>query len=442
MTTLPSSLVTVTPADDAYRYLRSTYTTPHSPAQILLPSSPSEVQQAMAYASGTDLPVSIRSGGHGLAGTSSNDGGIVVDLSRMDAVTVLDRPTGLVRVDAGARWAQIAVALAPHGLAISSGDHGNVGVGGLATAGGIGWLVRRYGLTIDHVRAATVVLPSGELVRADEANPDLLWAVRGAGSFVGVVTDLDIEAMELPGIQVGQVVIEIDRDGRALVEWSRFLQAAPRELTMSGVLAASGGRLVLVLTAVFAGTDAPRAHAALAPLLARPGVHAGGLQNARYTDLVPAGHLHANVGQQPSATTNALLAAFTAESAPALIEIARHPSGPFVQVRGVGGAAADIARDATAFWHRDAEVLVTVTLFPPRGAGELAAVARPLWSHALGAYRNFESHPSEATFARAFPGATGERVRELARRYDPDGVLHRVFLPAPRELGRQDVKPE
>ncbi|WP_106814799.1 FAD-binding oxidoreductase [Microbacterium timonense] len=428
MKTLPDSLKTVTPADDGYRLLRSTYTTHHSPAQILLPGSPTEVQHAMAYAAGTELPVSIRSGGHGLAGTSSNDGGIVVDLSRMDTVTVLDRPSGLVRVDAGARWAQVASALAPHGLAVSSGDHGGVGVGGLATAGGIGWLVRQYGLTIDHVRAATVVLPSGELVRADEANPDLLWAVRGAGSYVGVVTDLDIEAMELPGIQVGQVVIEVDREGRALVEWSRFLQAAPRELTMSGVLATSGGGLVLVLTAVFAGTDARRAQAALVPLLARPRVHAGGMQAARYTDLVPAGHLHANLGQQPSATTNALLAAFTADSAQALIELVRHPSGPFVQVRGIGGAAADIAPDATAFPHRDAEVLVTATLFPPRGARELAAVTRPLWPHAVGAYRNFESHPSEATFARAFPGATGERVHELAHRYDPGGVLQRVAL--------------
>ena len=432
MTTLPASLATVTPADGAYRYLRSTYTTRHSPAEIVLPSSPAEVQQAMAYASGTDLPVSIRSGGHGLAGTSSNDGGIVIDLSRMDAVTVLDRPTGLVRVDAGARWAQVAAALAPHRLAISSGDHGNVGVGGLATAGGIGWLVRQYGLTIDHVRAATVVLPSGELVRADAANPDLLWAVRGAGSVVGVVTDFDIEAMELPGVTVGQVAIEVDRDGRALVEWSRFLRAAPRDLTMSGVLVASGGELMLVLTAVFAGTDPGRAPAVLAPLLARLGVRAGGLQTARYTDLVPTGHLHVNVGQQPSATTNALLAAFTADSARALIEVARHPSGPFVQVRGMGGSVADIAPDATAFPHRDAEVLVTATLFPPRGADELEAIARPLWAHALGANRNFESHPSEATFARAFPGATGERVRAVARRYDPDGVLHRVVTRATR----------
>ncbi|MDF2561555.1 MAG: hypothetical protein K0R99_3001 [Microbacterium sp.] len=157
-----------------------------------------------------------------------------------------------------------------------------------------------------------------------------------------------------------------------------------------------------------------------------PGVHAGGLQIARYTDLMPAGHMHANVGQQPTATTNALLAALTADSARALVDLARHPSGPFVQVSGIGGAAADIAPDATAYPHRDAQVLVTVTLFPPRSVHELAAVTAALWPYAIGSYPNFESHPSEATFARAFPDVTGARVREMALRYDPDGVLQRV----------------
>jgi hypothetical protein len=416
-------ILTVKPTDDAYRFLRSTYTTYHSPAQILLPGSTVEVQQAMAHAAGADLPISIRSGGHGLSGTSSNDGGIVIDLSRMDAVTILDRPSRLVRVDAGARWAQVASTLSPHRLAISSGDHGNVGVGGLAAAGGIGWLIRQYGLTIDHVRAATVVLPSGEMVRADRSNPDLLWAVRGAGSYVGVVTDFDIEAMELPGIQVGQIVIDVDREGRQLVEWSRFMQDAPRELTMSGILTASGGGLMLVMTAVYAGSDERLAHDALAPLLAQSGVRAGGIHAARYTDLLPVGHLHPNVGQQSAATTNALLAALTTDSAQALIELALHPAAPFVQVRGIGGAAGDVAPDATAYPHRNAQALVIVTLFPPSGVQELFAVTESLWPHALGAYRSFESHPSDATFARAFPGATGARVHALASRFDPDGVL-------------------
>ncbi|MFI6294681.1 FAD-binding oxidoreductase [Nonomuraea sp. NPDC050790] len=173
----------VVPGDERYRLLRSTYTTVAAPAAVLLPASAAEVVAALGYAREQDLPLSVRSGGHGLSGRSSNDGGVVIDLSAMNRVEVVDRAARLVRVEAGARWAQVAQALAPHGLAISSGDHGNVGVGGLATGGGIGWLVRHYGLTADRIRAAEVVLADGSLVRTDaDHDPDLLWAVRGAGS--------------------------------------------------------------------------------------------------------------------------------------------------------------------------------------------------------------------------------------------------------------------
>ena len=119
-----------------------------------------------------------------------------------------------------------------------------------------------------------------------------------------------------------------------------------------------------------------------------------------------------------------------AQSARALIELARHSSAPFVQLRAIGGAIADIAPDATAFAHRDAELLVTATVFPPLGPSELETAFTPVRPHELGAYRNFDSAPSQSTIARAFPGSTGQRIRELARRYDPDGVLrNRVAAP-------------
>ncbi len=438
MTTLPappSSLVAVTPDDDSYRFLRSTYTTRHSPSLILIPRSNAEVAQALSYAGASELPLSVRSGGHGLSGSSSNDGGIVIDLGALNGVTILDQTTRLVRVGAGARWAHVASELTQRALAISSGDHGNVGVGGLATAGGIGWLVRSYGLTIDHVWAATVVLPSGEVVRADPTEPDLFWAVRGAGSYVGVVTDLEIHAMHLPGVQVGRVVIEVDEEGTALERWSRFMADAPRELTMSGILTAAGvsGRPVLALTAVVASLDPPVASASLAPLLGGRGfrgiAYGGSTVAAGYADLVPRGHLHPNVGQQPSTTTNALLGGLTPEAARTLVEIARHPSTPLLQVRAIGGAANDIDPGATAFAHRSAQVLVTASTFAPRGRDELEAATQALWAHAVGAYRNFESHPTPATFERAFPGATGDRVRDLAKRYDPAGLLRRSGAP-------------
>lgn len=423
----PAHLMTVTPGDSAYQALRSTYTTQHRPAEILLPADAEQVAEALGRAARTDAPLSVRSGGHGLSGRSSNDGGTVVDLSRISDVQVLDADTGLVRVGAGARWADVAAALAPHDLAISAGDHGGVGVGGLATAGGIGWLVREHGLTVDNVEAATLVLADGSVVRTDaEHEPDLFWAVRGAGSYVGVVTDLDIRSRHVPSVLVGQIALEIDPSGDALRRWSEFMADAPRALTMTGVLGNAGGhRLVLVLTAVVIGDDPRTAERMLDPLRRWDGVHTTGFQAVPYASLVPQAHLHPNVGQNPVATTNALLPRLTDDTAGALARLASRSPAPFIQLRAIGGAVNDVDPTATAYAHRSAELLVTVAYFPPSGIRELSRVMEPLWPSALGAYRNFESHPDSSTFGRAFPGATAERIARLSATYDPTGLFRR-----------------
>lgn len=426
--TLPATLaeVAVWPGDRRWNSLRSTYTTQRFPAVVLLPRTADEVAEVLAWAGGTDRPVSVRSGGHGLHGRSSNDGGIVIDLSTLDGIEVLDRETGLVRLQAGARWGQVAERLARDGLAISSGDHGNVGVGGLATAGGIGWLTRTYGLTVDHVRAATVVLPDGRVVRADaEHEPDLLWAVRGAGDSVGIVTDLEIDAMPVEEIGIAQVAVEAD--AATLQRWSEHMAAAPRDLTVNGMLGGGRGNLVLQMTAVVASQDPDRIRELVEPL--------GGLgtrtldmqaQLGPYTALVSSDHLHGNYGQQPAITTNLLLPTLTGESARALVAGASHPARPFVQLRSLGGATHDVRPDETAFAHRDAEVMTTFTVFPPRPGEDLDAAVARLRPFSQGAYRNFESRPDERTFREAYPGQTGERVLEMRTKYDPQGVLRRL----------------
>jgi FAD/FMN-containing dehydrogenase len=174
----------------------------------------------------------VRSGGHGISGRSTNDGGIVIDVGALDDIRVLDRGTGRVRLGPGARWGDVARALAPHGLGMSSGDFGDVGVGGSATAGGVGYLARRHGLTIDHVVAAELVLADGTQVRADaEHHPDLLWAVRGAGGNFGIVTAVELEAYEVGDVVLSTMTLEA---GPELLErWGAALEAAPRELTSS-----------------------------------------------------------------------------------------------------------------------------------------------------------------------------------------------------------------
>ena len=423
----------VLPGDGRYRLLRSTYTTVARPAAVLLPEKAAEVVAALRYAREQGLPLSVRSGGHGLSGRSSNIGGVVIDLSNMNRVEVLDRKARLVRVEPGARWAQVAQALAPYGLAISSGDHGNVGVGGLATGGGIGWLVRHYGLTIDHIRAAEVVLADGTVVRADAENePDLLWAVRGAGAGVGIVVAFEIEALELGEVGYAQLAVRLDRDGRGLRRWADHMASAPRELSTAVALMPYGDAVVAAITAVVASGSERRVREAIEPLLGiGDGVVDQYAQLAPYPALVSVAHLHPNVGQQPVTTTNGLLRSMTDEDAAAIMSAVTGPHRPLLQLRSLGGAAGDTPADATAYPHRDHGTLVIGSTFPPDGARELDAVWRPLADRFAGAYVGFESRPDEAAFWRIYPGATGDRVRKVWRHYDPEGVFQALWRLAP-----------
>ncbi|RKR87815.1 FAD binding domain-containing protein [Micromonospora pisi] len=415
----------VGPDDARYPLLRSTYTRSFQPAAVLLPESTEEVVAALRFARDQGLAVAVRSGGHGLAGDSANNGGVVIDLSAMDRVELIDRASRLVRVEAGARWGTVARSLAPYGLAISSGDHGNVGVGGLTTGGGVGWLVRQYGLTIDHVRAVELVLADGTTVRADaDHEPELFWAVRGAGAGLGIVVAFEIEAIELTDVGYAQVVLEADRRGDTLRRWSEYLATAPRELSTAMSVVPYGTGSAVVVQAVVASADTGLIRAAVAPLL-KIGVNLleQRIQLAPYTALVSTAHLHPNTGQQSVLTTNGLLPTLTAETAGAVMAVASGREQMLLQLRSVGGAVNDVAPDATAYAHRHQQALVVGTIFPAQRGAELDVAWQPLAGHLDGAYVNFESRPDPAAFARIYPGATGERVLATRKRYDPDAVF-------------------
>ncbi|MEV5169112.1 FAD-dependent oxidoreductase [Streptomyces werraensis] len=414
----------ITPDDSRYRTYRSTYTTVGSPAVVAVPESAGDVAAALLLARDRGLAVAVRSGGHGLSGRGTNNGGLVIDLRRMNDVTVLDRSRRLVRVEAGARWAQVAQALSPHGLAISSGDHGNVGVGGLATGGGVGWLVRRFGLTVDRVRAVEVVLADGSLVRADAANePDLLWVMRGAGAGAGIAVAFEFEALELRNVGYAQIAARVDPAGGLLQRLDAVLKDAPRELTTAVMFSSQGPVTNAFITAVVATDNTQAISDAIDPLL---GIGDVTLQQALltpYTSLVPREHMHVNVGQMPASTTNGLLTEVTPAAGRALVDMVAGPTPLFVQMRSLGGAVAETDPAATAFPHRHQRFLVTASTFPPYGYDDLLRAWKPVEQHTEGAYVNFESNPSQASFDRAYPGAVGTRVAALWRRYDPDGVL-------------------
>ncbi|MBV9790085.1 MAG: LLM class flavin-dependent oxidoreductase, partial [Chloroflexi bacterium] len=237
---VPASLAgaVIEPGDIGYGRVKSTYMRGGAPGLVLQVKNTGEVVEALAFARAhPDLPLAIRSGGHGVSGRSTNDGGIVIDLSRLNSIEVLDQGTRRVRIGPGARWMDVAATLEPYGWALSSGDYGGVGVGGLATAGGIGWLARKHGLTIDHLRAVEIVLADGSVVRAsDQENPDLFWAVRGAGANFGIVTSFEFEVDPIGDVGWAQLVFDASDTAGFLQKWGAAVEAAPRDLTSFVIL--------------------------------------------------------------------------------------------------------------------------------------------------------------------------------------------------------------
>lgn len=210
----------VEPGDKGYAKVRHGYMQQGRPGLVLRPGDPDQVAEALAYALEQDAPLNVRSGGHGISGRSTNDGGIVLDLGRMNGIEVLDAETGLVRLGAGARWGDVGTVLHQHGLAISSGDHGGVGVGGIATTGGLGYMSRAHGLAIDRLTAVELVTADGVVRRVDAENdPDLFWAVRGAGANFGVVTSVEATASPVGDIVLGRFVYDASDTEAFLQAW-------------------------------------------------------------------------------------------------------------------------------------------------------------------------------------------------------------------------------
>lgn len=414
----------VEPGDRSYDGLRSSYVWPGSPGLVLRPHGTPQVAEALGWARAQDVPLTVRSGGHGISGRSTNDGGIVIDLGALDGVEVVDRARRLVRVGAGARWGDVAAALAPHSLAISSGDSGDVGVGGLATTAGIGLLARSFGLTVDRVRGAEVVLADGTTVRADaDHHPDLFWALRGAGGNMGVVTSLDIEAAELSDVVFALFAHEVTDPAEFLSAWGRTTEDGPRELTPFLTLVRRQGGFVAQTYAVWAGADTEAAAEALQPYLGLAPVLQQRAHLLPYAAVVtPARPSHQ--GQARQRSRSALVDHIDPHTARVLAGMFEDGLTSYAQIRTVGGAVNDTPADATAYAHRTQNFALSAVLRESRADEGNAAWDR-LGADAL--YLSFETHDHGTALTRAFPPATLERLRGIKARYDPDHVFRANF---------------
>lgn len=200
------------------------------PALIARCADSTDVVTCVTFARAHGLTVSVRGGGHNGAGLALVDGGLVIDLSEMQAIT-MSPETGTVREDGGARWSQMDQATHPYGLAVPSGIIANTGVGGLTLGGEMGHLSRQYGLTIDSLLQAEVVLADGRLVKASELeHADLFWALRSGGGNFGIVTSFLFQGRPVQTIVGGPMFWELD-DAAEVMRWYRdFMVTAPENV--------------------------------------------------------------------------------------------------------------------------------------------------------------------------------------------------------------------
>ncbi|EON32974.1 FAD linked oxidase domain-containing protein [Gordonia terrae C-6] len=412
----------VEPGDPAFARLRSTYLRGGSPGILLRPTTVSEVSSAVTFArKHQHLPLGIRSGGHGISGRSTNDGGLVIDVGGLDDITVLDPAERLVRIGPGARWRDVATALQTHGWALSSGDYGGVGVGGLATTGGIGFLNRKHGLTIDHLRAVEMVLADGTRVRAsDSENTELFWAVRGAGANFGIAVAFEFEVDEVAEIGWAQLAFQVSDPADFLEMFGRVVLQTPRDTTPFLVLGQGMAQIMAMVDSSDPATiiDQLQPFADIAPLADQQ------VAIAPYASVMNMFPASAHNGRGEPVSRSAFTRYITPEFASASADLIRSGASHWYQIRTVGGAVSDVATDDTAYAHRDANFALTVM---GSNAQRLDRWFDPVRRESDGLYLSFESDSSPDRINDAFPPATLERLRRLKTQIDPQNLFRDNF---------------
>jgi FAD/FMN-containing dehydrogenase len=401
-----------------------------APSVIVRPQSTDDVAAALAHATAEGLAVSIRSGGHTGGSHTTVAGGLVLDLSAFSSILV---EGSTVTIGAGATWGAVAAELAQHDLALSSGDTASVGVGGLTLGGGVGWLVRQYGLALDSLRSARVVLANGSVVTAsDSENPDLFWAIRGGGGNFGVVTHFTFEAHPLDGIVHGVIAVSTDDLGALLRGYRDVMRHAPEALGVSFMKFPPmgpdmpGGPAFHVL---WAGSDLDEAMRHIQPLLDLPGVVSHDIAPKGYVDALddpppaePGAPMPTIVGN------NGWVRDFSDEAIDTIVETDAALAGSMLIVRYVRGAFNRIAEDATAFAWRDAEALVvSIAFLPPGTEPEAAARVNEAWAPVRafteGTYGNFVTEVGERIVSLMYPPPTRARLSSLKSVWDPANLF-------------------
>lgn len=424
------------PDYDAARQIMLGGTDPR-PAAIVRVADAADVATVIAYARETDTELAVRSGGHSGAGHSTVDGGIVIDVRDLRELRV-DPDARTAVAGTGLTAHEVTGAVAEHGLGIGFGDTGSVGIGGITLGGGVGYLSRRDGLTIDNLVAAQIVTADGQVLDVDaEHHPDLFWAVRGGGGNFGVATRFTYRLRELGEIVGGMLILPATAE--TVAGFMAAAAEAPDELgTIANVMTCPPmpfvpeelhGSIVIMGMMAWSGS-AEQADAVLAPFRSLAEPIADMVKPMPYAEMFPP--------EDPEYRPNAVAATMfmrsvDREMAATIVERLEASDAPLraVQLRALGGAIARVPDDATAYAHRANPVMVNVAAFyegPDDRAAKQAWVDETIAAldqGVAGAYVNFVGDEGSDGVRRAYPPATYERLAAVKATYDPTNVFRR-----------------
>jgi FAD/FMN-containing dehydrogenase len=426
----------VTPEDPDYDEARQVFFkgVDRRPLAVARVANADDVARVVTAARESGLELAVRSGGHSRAGYGTSEGGLVIDLSRMKALEI-DADNRTAWVETGMTAGEYTVATGERGLVTGLGDTGSVGIGGITLAGGVGFLVRKNGLTIDDLLAADVVTADGEVVRvSEESEPDLFWAIRGGESNFGVATRLQLRLHEISEIVGGMLILPATPE-----VIGGFIQAAdeaPEELsTIANVMIAppmpmipeeAHGKPVLMGLMAYVG-PVGQGESVIAPFRALADSYADMVRPVRYPEMYE--------GEGPevkyASGTNFLADSLEPAATEAILEQLPQSTAMMkaVQLRVLGGALARVPNDATAFAHRDRNLFVNIACMYMDPAEKdthdrwVEDLGEALGKNGAGGYVGFLGEEDEETIRAAYPGGTWERLRGLKRRYDPDNLF-------------------
>lgn len=440
----------ILPGDEAYDEARRTpnLNSDRKPAIIVRPRTTNDVAEAITFTRKHGLELAVKSGGHSVAGQSVIDDGLLIDLSQFKNIAI-DPARRTARVQPAVTSGELAGPAHAYGLALTTGDAASVGLGGLTLGGGIGFMARQYGLTVDNLLSVELVTARGDVVRASkDEHSELFWALRGGGGNFGVVTEFEFQLAPVGQVYGGALILPATVEN--MRKYIDYATAAPDELTtITNIMTAPPapfipqeriGETIMMILAVYTG-DMDEGARVMQPLrdIAAPIADLVGPMPypVIYDFTEPATHPHF------SHIRSMFSHGITDAALGRVLELMKRATSPMsmAQLRPLGGAFGRVPAEETAFAHRDKNFFfAALGLWMDPEDDRVNRLAHQAWTQELwaavkserdGVYVNFLGNEGRARIAEAYPADTYARLAWVKSVYDPENVF----------AGNQNVRP-